>query len=81
MDESRNGSPPPGNMVIVVPGNQPREKTKTAKESQARPMVPPSSGPHYTMLGPEQTPAISSENQVLDMEFEQNPEFPESMPL
>ena len=44
-------------------------------------MVPPSSGPHYTMLGPEQAPAISSKNQVLDMEFEQNPGFPESMPL
>ena len=71
---------PPRKTVIVVPGNKPREKTKIAKESQARPMAPPCSGPHCPMPEPEPTPAIPFEDQVLDMEFEHNPGFPESIP-
>ena len=50
-------------------------------ESQARSMAPPYSGPHGTMSGPEPIPTIPSENQVLDMEFEQNPGFPEPIPF
>ena len=44
-------------------------------------MAPPYSGPHGTMSGPEPIPTIPSENQVLDMEFEQNPGFPEPIPF
>ena len=67
--------------VIVVSGNQTREKAKTARESQPHATAPPYSKPHCPTPEPKENPVIPPDSNVFDMEIEQNPGIPDSVPL